>query len=74
MTMKKMPGNTESSINKESSLTAQYIDACSKCKQPCTRVKVQILQSGYPKIRYLTNCCNAAPMAINPESTNTGGA
>ena len=46
-------------------MNQDYADICSRCKQPCTRVKVR-LNSGVPC--YLTSCCGVAPVAVRKET------
>lgn len=44
----------------------QYEDQCSKCKQPCTRVRRHRKDNG---TIYVTSCCSAPPMAVKKEAT-----
>lgn len=39
-----------------------YIDHCSKCQKPCTRVKRISSRTG--SARFVTSCCGVAPVAV----------
>jgi hypothetical protein len=48
-------------------IQAKYEDRCSECGKPCDRVKVQVMPFGYPKVRYVTSCCQAKASAVRVE-------
>jgi hypothetical protein len=46
----------------------EYEDKCSRCGQPCTRVRVQLLKGAWTKVRYVTSCCEAKPVLVRRET------
>ena len=46
-------------------MNQEYTDICSRCRQPCSRLRVSVNNST-PK--FVTSCCGVAPVAVRKET------